>query len=42
MLKEKAENNAEFLYCFIAVLDIVENYLDTTDEKLCGDNPRVA
>lgn len=55
MLKEKAENNAEFLYYFIAallqempyeagekLLDIVENYLDTTDEKLCGDKPRVA
>ena len=52
---EKAENNAEFLYYFIAallqempyeagekLLDTVENYLDTTDEKLCGDNPRVA
>ena len=47
MPKEKANNNAEFLYYFIAallqeipyeagekLLDIVENYLDTTDE-LC-------
>ena len=55
MLKEKAENNTEFLYYFIAallqempyetgekLLDIVENYLVTTDEKLCGDKPRVA
>ena len=52
---EKAENNAEFLYYFIAallqempyeagekLLDIVENYLDATDKKLCGDKPRVA
>ena len=55
MLKEKAENNTEFLYYFIAallqeipyeagekLLDIVENYLDATDKKLCGDKPRVA
>ena len=40
MLKEKAENNAEFLYCFIAAL--LQEMPYETGEKLCGDNPRVA
>lgn len=55
MFKEKAENNTEFLYYFIAallqempyetgekLLNEVENYMETTAEKMCGDSPRVA